>query len=602
MGWSAGSCEFEVISLSGCKNLVELSDLSLASKPEKVHLDDCTSLLNVPSYILSLDSLLAINLRGCKQLCYIESEKQSKSLRWLNLRGCSRLTKYSVVSEELKYSNLDCIAIEELPDNINLLLKLNKLSLRGSNIETLPGSIQYLSLLRALDVSNCRRLRSLPKLLFLLQDLNVSNCISLVIVSNLGMTMLQDSFGRLKKRTLLRQIQEEEKMAIRHQNYLGRFEFHNCMKLDQIAGRTVLEEALIRIQLAAYLSSKFEECYETADEVSDNFHPEDFVHISRPFYSILVGNEIPYWFMHKKTDSLVIIIELSPLLHLRNRFLGFAFCLVLGASESNRKNIRSTSLMAGNFTRNFPWKVSFEFFVLSGISGSMVKQCGIRPLYSPFGIMQSLNEEVSIEAKRAYHDFEYNRIPMEYWLLRYYAHPLDRLGFPSKQPGFLSVIMENLRNLHHQPRDLRRLAQLFLNDYCYFGELLDNIDIFSSLRSLWIHCCNIESLPARIRNLSRLEYLKFYDCKRLRSISKLPPSLETLLVVNCTSLETVEFSEEYIRHVFLDGTFLNGMTHMVHEKVSRIQVTDPETNVIDWWSMEKYGPSRANISSMLLHV
>ncbi|RHN79063.1 putative TIR domain, winged helix-turn-helix DNA-binding domain-containing protein [Medicago truncatula] len=112
--------------LSGCKNLVELSDLSLASKLEKVHLDDCASLLNVPSYILSLDSLLALNLRGCKQLCYIESEKPSRSLRWLNLRGCSRLVRYSVFSEELEYLNLDFTAIEELPHNLNLLPKLKK--------------------------------------------------------------------------------------------------------------------------------------------------------------------------------------------------------------------------------------------------------------------------------------------------------------------------------------------------------------------------------------------------------------------------------------------------------------------------------------------
>lgn len=201
--------------LSGCKNLVELSDLSSAFKLEEVHLDNCASLLNVPSYVLSLDSLLALNLRGCKQLCYIESEKQSRSLRWLNLSGCSRLVKYSVFSDEMNYLNLDRTAIEELPHNLDLLPKLNKLSLRGSNIEILPANIQHLSLLRALDVSNCRRLRSLPKLPLLLQDLNASNCISLETVSNLGITMLQDSFGKLNKRTLLRQIHEEEQMSIR---------------------------------------------------------------------------------------------------------------------------------------------------------------------------------------------------------------------------------------------------------------------------------------------------------------------------------------------------------------------------------------------------
>lgn len=528
--------------LSGCKNLVELSDLSLASKLEKVHLDDCASLLNVPSYILSLDSLLALNLRDCKQLCYIESEKPSRSLRWLNLRGCSRLVRYSVFSEELEYLNLDFTAIEELPHNLNLLPKLKKLSLRGSDIEILPASIQHLSLLRALDVSNCRRFRSMPKLPLLLQDLNASNCISLETVSNSGITMLQDSFGKLNKRTLLTQIHKEEQMSIRHRDYLGRFEFHNCIKLDQIARMTVMEEALIRIQLAAYLSSKiqvFSDPYCQADDkVSKNFDHEDFLYVSRPFYSILLGNKVPDWFLHKETNSLFITIEFSERWNLLCRCRGFAFCLVLGASESN-KNIRRTGLIAGcrynfggkykgtsilkssysdaksdqvwlwydqilevaDFPRTLPWKVCFEFFVRSGCSGSIVKQCGIQPLYAPFDIMQSSHEEVNREGKMPYHELEYKKDPGNYWLLRHYAHPPDGLGFPSKQQRISGChdghIMEPIpstycarkvdhihmehnhaevfvnfgliRSGYHQPRDLQCLAQMLLDNYCYYG-------------------------------------------------------------------------------------------------------------------------------------
>ncbi|KAK2359980.1 disease resistance protein RPV1 [Trifolium repens] len=235
----------KLLYLDGCKHLIELPDLSLASKLEEVHLDDCTSLLHVPSSILSLDSLFALNLRGCKELRYIQSEKQSRSLKCLNLRGCSRLVKYSVISEKLEYLNLDdtaieelpslviglycsiqlldwpkleklpatfdsslsitslcldnCLNLSELPDNLGLLSNLNKLSLRGSNIENLPGSIKYLSQLRDLNVSNCRRLRSLPELPLFLKDLNASNCISLETVSSLGISVLKHSFEFLQE-------------------------------------------------------------------------------------------------------------------------------------------------------------------------------------------------------------------------------------------------------------------------------------------------------------------------------------------------------------------------------------------------------------------
>lgn len=647
--------------LSGCKNLVELSDLSLASKLEKVHLDDCASLLNVPSYILSLDSLLALNLRGCKQLCYIESEKQSISLRWLTLSGCSRLVRYSVFSDELNYLNLDFTAIEELPHNLDLLPKLKKLSLRGSNIEILPASIKHLSLLRALDVSNCRRLRSIPKLPLLLQDLNASNCISLETVSNSGITMLQDSFGKLNKRTLLTQIHREEQMSIRRRDYLGRFEFHNCIKLDQIARMTVTEEALIRIQLAADLSSKTQVLYDpycqADDKVSKNFDHEDFLYVSRPFYSILLGNKVPDWFLHKETNSLFITIEFSEAWSLLCRCRGFAFCLVLGASEPNKKNIRRTGLIAGcrynfggeykgtsimkssysdaksdqvwlwydqilevaDFPGTLPWKVYFEFFVRPGCSGSIVKQCGIQPLYAPFDIKQNSNEEVNREGKMPYHELEYRKDPRKYWLLRHYAHPPDGLGFPSKQQRISGchdghimepipstycaenvdgIVMEHnhaevcvnfglIRSGYHHPRDLQCLAQMLLDDYCNFGKLVDNIDIFSSLRRLSICDCNVESFPSRIANLSSLEYLSIRNCKNLRSLSKLPPSLQYLSVFGCTSLKTVEFAEEYV--MVVDVIFgYEKITRVIEvEKVLRIQVTDPRANVRDW-TMQKF--------------
>ncbi|MCI41194.1 hypothetical protein A2U01_0062427, partial [Trifolium medium] len=72
-------------------------------------------------------------------------------------------------------------------------------------------------------------------------------------------------------------------MSIRHRDYLGRFEFYNCMKLDQIACKAIMEEAVNIIQLAAVLSSRVGYCndpYSQTEEIYKNFDPEDSQYIS----------------------------------------------------------------------------------------------------------------------------------------------------------------------------------------------------------------------------------------------------------------------------------------------------------------------------------
>ncbi|XP_061361196.1 disease resistance protein RPV1-like [Gastrolobium bilobum] len=63
----------------------------------------------------------------------------------------------------------------------------------------------------------------------------------------------------------------------------------------------------------------------------------------------------------------------------------------------------------------------------------------------------------------------------------------------------------------------------------------------SRLEILDLACCDVESLPSSIKNLTRLQHLCIHDCLKLRTLPELPPSLETLFVKECTSLETVLF-------------------------------------------------------------
>jgi len=66
--------------------------------------------------------------------------------------------------------------------------------------------------------------------------------------------------------------------------------------------------------------------------------------------------------------------------------------------------------------------------------------------------------------------------------------------------------------------------------------------IFDGIQSLYRlklkECCNLESLPENIQNHSMLTWLDLDDCRKLVSLTELPPSLLYLKAVNCTYLDT----------------------------------------------------------------
>jgi hypothetical protein len=308
-------------------------------------------------------------------------------------------------------------------------------------------------------------------------------------------------------------------------------------------------------------------------------------------------------------------------------------------------------------------EVSFEFFVRPGSSGFVVKHCGVRPFYAPLNTMQSSSEDeairdnkklhpINLPGKRAYDEFEDNKAPTTYTLSRPYACPRDmglELSLEERISGYhdghfgksipsiscaTNVVQLQMQHDHFDNRDevivsfdhvsgspqplheLLYLAQKLLDYYCYFGELVDNINAFSSLNSLSLYDCNIESLPAGIKHLSSLDHLTLRCCKRLMSLSTLPPSLLSLSIdectslmslsnlptspgrlsiIKCTSLETVEFAEENTMVFYVISN------EMVYEKVSRIQVTAPVASVTDWY-MKMYPGFPTNEIMIMLDV
>ncbi|XP_057431572.1 disease resistance protein RML1A-like isoform X2 [Lotus japonicus] len=122
----------------------------------------------------------------------------------------------------------------------------------------------------------------------------------------------------------------------------------------------------------------------------------------------------------------------------------------------------------------------------------------------------------------------------------------------------------NASNLCFILNGLHSLKDLSLEDCCNLKSLPDNIGLLSSLHKLHLSRSNVESLSTNIKNLLMLKELKLDNCKKLVHLPELPPSLQVLSAVNCTSL-VVNFTqllrsfslkhgpEEHRKHVFLPG-------------------------------------------------
>ncbi|KAK9950451.1 hypothetical protein M0R45_005942 [Rubus argutus] len=260
----------------------------------------------------SPENLKRINLRDSKNLVEIpdlsKREKYSnlpnsiykmKFLKQLNLADCFRFDCFPEILEPMEHLEELCLsgtAIKQLPESIENLVGLKFLGLR-SLIESIPP-LGQLSELTSLDISNCKRLQSLPKVPCLLETLTANGCTTLKTVS-FSMTAIKRGSDQIDGSFELGE---------------GKHIFVNCLDLDENARRDIMNAAQARIMrgaTAAVLSKRKDtstQLFDTWDDVSACV--------------VCPGNEIPKWFSHQ-TEGSLININLPP--HSADEtFLGFA--------------------------------------------------------------------------------------------------------------------------------------------------------------------------------------------------------------------------------------------------------------------------------------
>ncbi|KAF3591671.1 hypothetical protein DY000_02024540, partial [Brassica cretica] len=149
------------VDLRHSSKLRNLSALSKAENLQRLNLEGCTVLGELPAEIQNMKSLVFLNLRGCIRLWSLPKINLI-SLKTLILSDCSNLKNFQLISESIEFLHLDGTAITELPLAIHSLQRLVVLNLKNCEmLEFLPNCLGEVKTLEELILSGCSRLKNL---------------------------------------------------------------------------------------------------------------------------------------------------------------------------------------------------------------------------------------------------------------------------------------------------------------------------------------------------------------------------------------------------------------------------------------------------------
>ncbi|XWS11085.1 hypothetical protein CRYUN_Cryun38cG0053600 [Craigia yunnanensis] len=264
----------KVINLNHSENLIKIPDLSRATNLENMYLVNCTNLLELPSSVQYLEKLTHLNLRSCEKLRFLPSLYKVRSLTTLILSDCSNLFSFPEISSNVRELHLEGTAIEVVPSSIESLCQLillsmeecarlrnfptaicnlrslevlsfsespnittfpeisgniRELNLRGTAIEEVPSSIICLSKLFILNLTHCRRLKSVSTRIHELKSLKtfiLEGCSRLEIFPEILETM-----ERLRNLNLSGTALKELPYSIENLIGLRELRLNNCENL-----------------------------------------------------------------------------------------------------------------------------------------------------------------------------------------------------------------------------------------------------------------------------------------------------------------------------------------------------------------------------------
>ncbi|XP_060674269.1 disease resistance protein RPP2B-like isoform X2 [Ziziphus jujuba] len=314
------------INLSFSEHLIQIPNLSRAINLQEIHLRYCTRLVHIPPFFRNLNKLQLLDMTECNNL-EDGIEHLPINLRYLTMDGTAIKSLPGSIWE-LKYLEelylYGCPNLRKIPEISNRMECLVKIALVRTEIEELPESIEHLTELKILILNRWHKIKFLPnslcKLLHL-QQLVLAECSSLEELPPLphGLeTMDIEKCERLKSTAEL-------------PSSLRRLDANDCTSLETISSRGSPPKPPFRHNGCSYW---FMNCLKLDEDTRNNVIADRARLLSLsgqddgPYchYIMYPGDEIPEWFSYQTDGGNSINILLPP-----NWFklpFRFAFCIV----------------------------------------------------------------------------------------------------------------------------------------------------------------------------------------------------------------------------------------------------------------------------------
>ncbi|KAL0679241.1 hypothetical protein Bca4012_007222 [Brassica carinata] len=150
------------VDLSHSSKLCNLTGLLNAESLQRLNLEGCMSLEELPREMKRMKSLVFLNMRGCTSLRVLP-HMNLISMKTLILTNCSSLQTFQMVSTNLENLHLDGTAIGQLPTNMWKLQRLIVLNLKDCKmLVAVPECLGKLKALQELVLSGCSELKTFP--------------------------------------------------------------------------------------------------------------------------------------------------------------------------------------------------------------------------------------------------------------------------------------------------------------------------------------------------------------------------------------------------------------------------------------------------------
>ncbi|KAH0929289.1 hypothetical protein HID58_015016 [Brassica napus] len=145
----------KTMDLRRSKHLKVFPDLSKATNLEELYLEDCCSLVTIPSSIRSLKKLRKLDMKRCTKLRDLPANIDLESLHSLNFSGCSQLRSFPHISRNISHLFLDETKIEEVPERIEDISRLSYVSMKVDNHKQRVEALTVLNQLKGYYFPDC---------------------------------------------------------------------------------------------------------------------------------------------------------------------------------------------------------------------------------------------------------------------------------------------------------------------------------------------------------------------------------------------------------------------------------------------------------------